>query len=99
MVSVVPDKYASKRQPIYDEQERIALLKALKCVDDALLCDAPGPEILIDYIRPSVYVRGAEYKGKQMPESAMLKTFGIEVRYTDPSSFHTSNIITKIKAS
>ena len=96
VVSVVPDKYAMKRKPIYDEKARVRLLKSLRCVSHALLCDGPGPEKLIRSVAPDIYVRGADYKRKAMPESALLKRLGIKVRYTKPSTERTTDIIAKI---
>ena len=99
VVSVVPDKYATKRKPIYDEKARTRLLKALRCVDQAMLCNAPGPESLIRRLHPDVYVRGSDYRGKTMPESALLRELGIPVRYTaDLKLPRTSEIITRIRA-
>ena len=88
IVSVVSDKFVSKpgRPVIYKEDARMGLLSALRCVDDVLFCDAPGPEAIIARIRPDVYVRGPDYIGRRMPESDILEQLGIPVRFT-PSSF------------
>ena len=96
IVSVVPDKYATKRKPIYDEKARVKLLKALRCVDCVVLCAALGPEKIIRQYEPDIYVRGPDYKGKKMPESALLEQLGIHVRYTKPPTTSTSDIITRI---
>lgn len=100
IVSVVPDKYvaASKRPTIYNEDERVALLQALRCVDDVRLCGAPGPELFIGALRPDFYVRGKDYEGRQMPESDLLESLGIQIRYTDSVPPHTSEIIERMMA-
>ena len=82
VVSVVPDKYITKRTPIYGEKARVKLLKALHCVNQVVLCAAPGPEKIIRQFEPDLYVRGSDYRGKTMPESALLEELGIHVRYT-----------------
>jgi len=99
IVSVVPDKFAVKRVPIFNETERMAMLNSLKCVDGVFLCGAPGPELLIKFLNPNVYVRGGDYAGKLMPESYLLESLGIEVRYTEyePSHKRTSEIIERIR--
>ena len=98
IVSLVPDQFAVKRVPIYDETQRVAMLNALKCVDEAILCVGPGPEGFIDFLRPDIYVRGWEYAGKRMPESDLLEKLGIPVRYTKFLPYpRTSEIIEKIR--
>ena len=96
VVSVVPDRYATKRKPVYDERARVRLLRSLRCVDQVELCDAPGPEKLIRKIEPDIYVRGSDYRGKTMPESALLKRLGIKVRYTKSVPPRTSEIMAAI---
>ena len=96
VVSVVPDRYITKRKPLYGEKARVKLLKALRCVDKVLLCNAPGPESLIRKLEPDLYVRGSDYRGKTMPESALLKRLGIKVRYTKSVPPRTSEVMTAI---
>ena len=98
VVSVVPEKFATKRQPIYSDAARIRLLENLRCVDRAVLCDGPGPELVIERIRPDVYVRGDDYRGIKMPESDLLERLGIPVMYTDAPSDSTGRIIGQIRA-
>ena len=98
IVSVVADKFLSKGRAIYSQDERLDLLHALKTVDEVILCNAPGPETIIQDVRPSVYVRGADYVGKEMPEGALLKRLGIPTRYTTSCPPRTSEIITRVLA-
>jgi len=97
VVSVVPDKYIAKRMPLYNEKERVAMLKSLRCVSNAILCVGPGPEEIIRLVRPDIYVRGGDYAGKRMPESDLLERLGIEVRCTESFQHRTSEIIERIK--
>jgi cytidyltransferase-like protein len=97
IVSVVPDKHLSKGPTIYSETERIALLKALSCVNQVVLGIGPGPEDVIRRYNPEVYVRGEDYIGKHMPESDLLEKLGIPVRYTKSIPPRTSEIIERIR--
>ena len=97
LVSVVPDKYATKGKPIYGEKERVKLLKALRCVDQVVLCGVPGPELVIARYEPDLYVRGSDYRGKRMPESKVLENLGIPVRYTRSVPPRTSEVIERIR--
>ena len=98
IVSVVDDKYASKGKPIYSQKERLALLWALRCVDHAMLCGAPGPEKVIRKWEPDLYVRGPDYKGKTMPESVLLERLGIPVRYTKEGPMRTTRVKELVRA-
>jgi rfaE bifunctional protein nucleotidyltransferase chain/domain len=97
VVSVVPDKYVSKRAPLYNENERVAMLKALRCVSNAMLCEGPGPEKLIARVAPAIYVRGGDYAGQRMPEEVLLEQLGIPVICTESFPHRTSEIIERIK--
>jgi D-beta-D-heptose 7-phosphate kinase/D-beta-D-heptose 1-phosphate adenosyltransferase len=97
IVSVVPDKHLSKGPAIYREMERVRLLKALRCVNQVELCDGPGPENIIQRVLPNIYVRGDDYIGKRMPESALLEKLGIAVGYTKSVPPRTSEVIERIK--
>lgn len=97
VVSVVADKYLAKgSSPIYNQDERLDLLHALRNVDEVILCNAIGPEKIISELRPAVYVRGADYVEKEMPESALLRQLGIPIRYTTSCPPRTSEIIARI---
>src|SRR3990167_6605084 len=98
IVSVVPDEFLSKRKPLYNENERVAMLKALRCVSNALLCEGPGPEKLIQSLAPDIYVRGGDYEGKRMPESEVLERLGTEIRCTESFPHRTSEIIKRIRS-
>lgn len=96
LVSVVPDVYVSKRQPIYNEASRLRLLNALRCVNLAILCDGPGPEKLLEKWKPSVYVRNDEYIDQTKPEYALCRRLGISTAFTKTIPPHTSDIIESI---
>lgn len=96
VVSVVADKFLSKGKAIYSQDERLDLLHALRVVDEVILCNSPGPEPIINFLMPAVYVRGADYVGKEMPEGALLKRLGIPTRYTTSCPPRTSEIITRV---
>lgn len=98
VVSVVADEFLSKRRAIYSQDERLNLLRELRCVDEVVLCNAPGPEQIINNLRPAVYVRGADYVDKEMPEGDLLKRLGIQTSYTMSCPPRTSEIIERVLA-
>ena len=96
VVSVVNDRYVTKRKQIYNEKARVRLLKSLRCVDLVMLCNGPGPERVIRHVKPDVYVRGTDYKGKRMPESDLLDDLRVKVNYTKSMPPRPTDIISTI---
>jgi rfaE bifunctional protein nucleotidyltransferase chain/domain len=97
VVSVVLDAFITKSLPIYPEHDRIRLLRSLRCVDRVIQCEAPGPEAIIERLCPDIYVRGADYLGKEMPESSLLNRLGIPICYTHSIPPRTSEVIERIR--
>ena len=97
VVSVLADKYNPK-ESVYPEAERLALIRALKYVDLAVLCEAPGPEAIIESLRPDIYIRNDEYYAQDRPEYPLVWRLGIETAFTTTVPPHTSEIIRRIKA-
>ena len=59
-----------------DEAERAELLAGLACVDYVILFDEPTAESLVELIRPDVYVKGADYATKPIPEAEIVRRYG-----------------------
>ena len=99
VVSVVADKYVHKphRMMVNKQDARLELVAAVRYVDDAVLCEAPGPEDVIERLRPDVYVMGPDKVGKTMPEEELLLRLGIPVRYSVVSFPRTTEIIERIQ--
>lgn len=98
VVSVVADSYVVKknRPLVCKQEERIAMLAAVRYVDEVRLCNAHGPEMVIADLRPDVYVRGSDYVGKGMPEDGILKELGVQVRHTVSIPPRTTEIVERI---
>ncbi|TLD81236.1 D-glycero-beta-D-manno-heptose-7-phosphate kinase [Helicobacter sp. MIT 11-5569] len=83
-------------RPINAQQDRIAQLCALECVDFVIVFEEQTPKDLIAKIRPDVLVKGADYEGKEVVGSAFSK----EVRLIDfIKGKSTTTLIQKIKES
>lgn len=98
VVSIVHDDYCTKRKPIYSAQDRKLMLEALRDVTRVVISHAPGPERVIEMIRPQLYVRGEAYEGKRMPESDLLERLGIPTITVLSHPLHTSDLIARVKA-
>lgn len=97
VVSVVSDEYLLHKRPIYPHAHRVALLKELRCVSEVRLCQAVGPHLILRKLLPDIYARGPDYRGKTMPESALLNELGIRVHYTSEGPMRTSKAIAKVR--
>ena len=98
IVSLIHDDYVTKRKPIYPVTERKWILESIRFVDRVVICHAPGPERIIETLRPTIYARGEDYKGKEMPESPLLERLGIQTISLLSYPLHTSDVISRVKA-
>jgi D-beta-D-heptose 7-phosphate kinase/D-beta-D-heptose 1-phosphate adenosyltransferase len=72
-----------KGRPLFNQDDRLAMLRELRCVDEVFLHN--GWESAITLIQPDFYVKGIEYHGR-LPEQDLVESFGGQVR------FHTGRV-------
>ncbi|MBF0330617.1 MAG: D-glycero-beta-D-manno-heptose 1-phosphate adenylyltransferase [Candidatus Omnitrophica bacterium] len=85
-------------RPIVPQDQRAAVLAGLACVDFVILFDEPTPYELIKSIQPDILIKGADWKGKEVAGSDVVKANGGRVefiRYVERLS--TTNIVEKIR--
>ncbi|MGG1945125.1 D-glycero-beta-D-manno-heptose 1-phosphate adenylyltransferase [Trinickia sp. NRRL B-1857] len=63
-------------RPINVEDDRMALLASLECVDWVVLFEERTPVELIGALRPDVLVKGGDYDMDALPESALVRGWG-----------------------
>jgi len=63
-------------RPVTGQDDRARLLAGLACVDAVLVFDEPTPEAVLSWLRPDVWVKGGDYSGAELPESALLERWG-----------------------
>ncbi|BCB76227.1 bifunctional protein HldE [Phytohabitans flavus] len=86
-------------RPVVPVEDRVAVLAALSCVDHVVVFEEDSPAELIERVRPDVYVKGGDYPPELVPEAALVRRLGGEVRtlgYVPDRS--TSAIIERIRA-
>lgn len=66
-------------RPVVGERERAQLLQALDCVDGVLVFDEDTPERVLSELRPDVWVKGGDYAGRRLRESALVESWGGQV--------------------
>lgn len=99
VVSVVADAFVHKphRMMVNKQDARLEMVAAVRYVDEVILCEAPGPEMVIEKLRPDVYVMGPDKVGKTMPEEELLQKLGIPIRYSVENFQRTTQIIERIQ--
>lgn len=63
-------------RPINCQDDRMALLASLECVDWVVGFDEQTPVELIRALRPDVLVKGGDYDMDALPESALVRGWG-----------------------
>ncbi|GLX95109.1 PfkB family carbohydrate kinase [Herbidospora sp. NBRC 101105] len=72
-----------KGRPVSRQDDRTAVLNALEDVDGVVVFDEDTPAEVIRALRPHVWVKGSDYEGRALPESAVLADVGAELVLLD----------------
>ncbi len=86
-------KIKGPRRPILPQKARAILLASLECVDYVTIFNEDTPAKLIAALKPDVLIKGADWKGKEVAGSEVVKKVEY-IKYID--GYSTSNIIKKI---
>jgi rfaE bifunctional protein nucleotidyltransferase chain/domain len=65
-----------KREPINNEKDRAIVLAALSTVDSIVIFDDLEPSRLVKKFRPDICVKAGDWKGKKVPEKAVVESYG-----------------------
>lgn len=63
-------------RPLQPEEDRVAVLRALAAVDDVIVFDEDTPVAALERLRPDVWVKGGDYAPDELPETAVLESWG-----------------------
>lgn len=86
-----------EKRPIIDQDNRMKMLCALDCIDYVILMEDDNPVHLIETIKPDVAVKGKDWEGKDIPELAVVETYGGKMKFIQlEQGLSTTNIIRKI---
>jgi len=84
-------------RPILGQDERVALVSALRCVDYIVLFDEPDVSRVLDVLRPAIHAKGTDYTEQTVPKRDQVLSYGGKVRITGDSKGHsTRDIIERI---
>mgnify|MGYP003605766262 FL=1 len=86
------------RRPINSERDRAAVVGALRAVDYVVLFGEKTAEAIIENVHPDVYVKGADYEGKPLPEADVVRRWGGRVAFVPMvAGRSTTHVIEKIQ--
>ena len=87
------------QRPIIGQDERVAVLAALECVDHVLLFSEPTPHVALEAIRPDVLVKGGTYREDEVVGHEIVKRYGGSVRVTGVvDGLSTTDIVARVRA-
>lgn len=67
-------------RPINNEQDRARIVAGLRCVDYVAFFDDDDPRAILDRLKPSIHAKGGDYDPEKMPETAIVRKNGGEVK-------------------
>ncbi|WP_291797697.1 PfkB family carbohydrate kinase [Brevibacterium sp.] len=63
-------------RPFVPQEDRVALLEALACVDAAVVFEEDSPERTLERLRPDLWVKGGDYTADSLPETELVSRWG-----------------------
>lgn len=94
IVAVTSDAFVNKGpgRPVFKERERVQMLRALRCVNHAVIVSTSI--YALKAIRPDVFVKGAEYRDKILPaDREFCEQHGIEIAFTDEPTYSSTALL------
>ena len=84
-------------RPILNQDERVALICALRCVDFVIVFDEPDVSRVLEVLKPAIQAKGTDYTEETVPEREKVLAYGGAVRITGDAKDHsTRDIIQRI---
>ncbi len=77
-------------RPIYNQEERLEILAAIRFVDYLILFDEPMCDGLLRALKPDVHAKGTDYTADTVPEREIARELGIEVYIAGPPKENAS---------
>ena len=89
-------------RPIFNEDERAAMIRALRCVNYVEICREKTGLSMIRKYRPAIYAKGADYlvvdkHGSLAMERAAVEEYGGRLVLTEHGGYSSSGIIERIR--
>jgi rfaE bifunctional protein nucleotidyltransferase chain/domain len=85
-------------RPVQPVEDRRRVLEGLRAVDAVIVFDEDTPQQVLPAIRPDIWVKGGDYAGTDLPETALVRSWGGEV-VTVPylPGLSTSGLLSRVR--
>jgi len=91
-------KLKGPSRPIHPEGIRAKQLAALESVDYVVVFEEDTPDHVLDLIKPSLHVKGGDYRPDDLPEKAVVEKNGGKVRCLPLApGFSTTSLIENLR--
>lgn len=98
VIAVIKDGFVQqgKNRPMFNEEERCAVLRALAIVDDVVLVESPIEALAA--LKPSIWCIGIEYKNRVSSSDWMYcRAHKIELVFTSKKIYSSTKIVSLMR--
>ncbi len=87
-------------RPINSLEDRMQVIRALRCVDDVVSFSEDTPVKIISQLQPNIHVKGGDYNPEDLPETSIIESYGGKVVIMPLLVGRSStNVISKLRQS
>ena len=89
-----------KGKSFMPEQDRLEIVQALRCVDEVFLSIDKDKSVCksLEYLKPDIFTNGGDRSLEEIPETAVMKKYNIEMVDGLGEKIRSSSEITGIKS-
>lgn len=104
IVTITADEFVNKGpgRPIFSEDERLEMIRALRCVDHAEICREKTGLAMIRRFKPDIYAKGGDYRtqdkhGSLEVEREEVEKYGGVLVLTDHGGWSSTKLIERLR--
>lgn len=99
VVSITAARYIRKPdRPIFNDEERTAMLEAVRFVDEVYVCREDTGAMAILKYRPQFYVKGGDYTTIHPKEMVACTKTGAQIVFTRSKKYSSTDVIRRVGA-
>jgi len=81
-----------KETVLFSAHERASILKAIRFVDRVVVFEEDDPSDLIRWLKPDVFAKGPDWRGKEIVEMAACQEVGCMVAFIGTKTHNSSDL-------
>jgi len=100
IVGINGDRRTNELKPLvlFSADERATILKSIRFVDQVVIFEEDTPRELILRLKPDVFVKGPDWKGKRIAEMDACEQVGCTVAFLGEKSHQSSELKRRLDA-